>query len=265
MQTSFENILCRALTSAIDIYEPDLRASVYIDDLNGGIVEPGDILEYTLVGKNIGSDISVNTFMVDTLDPRTAYVPGSISIDFGPNTGPKTDIIGDDQAEYDLTTNSIKVRIGTGADQTNGGEVQPSSNGADSTVVTFLVSVIDDCLMFQCDSTLEHVAYIFGEGLISGNPYGNGGASDLLDANGCPVEASNTLLIDVSGCPPPEVTYNDPICVGDSLELLASFSALANYEWSGPNGFTDNSNTTGLEMYRYSIQEFTTYRLHSLG
>ena len=96
------------------------------------------------------------------------------------------------------------------------------------------------------DSTLEHVAYIFGEGLISGNPYGNGGASDLLDANGCPVEASNTLLIDVSGCPPPEVTYNDPICVGDSLELLASFSALANYEWSGPNGFTDNSNTTGV-------------------
>ena len=246
VQTSFENILCRALTSAIDIYEPDLSASVYINDLNGGIVEPGDILEYTLVGKNIGSDISVNTFMVDTLDPRTAYVPGSISIDFGPNTGPKTDIVGDDQAEYDLTTNSIKVRIGTGADQTNGGEVQPSSNGADSTVVKFLVSVIDDCLMFQCDSTLEHVAYIFGEGFISGNPYGNGGASDLLDANGCPVEASNTLLIDVSGCPPPEVTYNDPICVGDSLELLASFSALANYEWSGPNGFTDNSNTTGV-------------------
>ena len=97
VQTSFENILCRALTSAIDIYEPDLRASVYIDDLNGGIVEPGDILEYTLVGKNIGSDISINTFMVDTLDPRTVYVPGSISIDFGPNTGPKTDIVGDDQ------------------------------------------------------------------------------------------------------------------------------------------------------------------------
>ena len=165
VQTSSENILCRVFTSAIDIYEPDLRASVYIDDLNGGIVEPGDILEYTLVGKNIGSDLSINTFVVDTLDPRTTYVPNSISIDYGPNSGAKTDVIGDDQAEYDLSTNSIKVRIGTGANATNGGEVQASPQGADSTVIKFLVTVIDDCLMFQCDSTLEHVAYIFGEGL----------------------------------------------------------------------------------------------------
>ena len=100
VQTSSENILCRVLTSAIDIYEPDLRASVYIDDLNGGLVAPGDVLEYTLVGKNIGSDLSINTFIVDTLDPRTAYVPNSISIDFGPNSGLKTDVLGDDQAEY---------------------------------------------------------------------------------------------------------------------------------------------------------------------
>ena len=246
VQTSSENILCRVFTSAIDIYEPDLRASVYINDLNGGIVEPGDILEYTLVGKNIGSDLSINTFVVDTLDPRTTYVPNSISIDYGPNSGAKTDVIGDDQAEYDLSTNSIKVRIGTGANATNGGEVQASPQGADSTVIKFLVTVIDDCLMFQCDSTLEHVAYIFGEGFISGNEYGNNGASDLLDANGCPLAASNVLLIDVSGCPPPEVLYNPPLCVGDSLELTASFSALANYEWSGPNSFSDVNYQTGV-------------------
>ena len=53
------------------------------------IVEPGDILEYTLVGKNIGSDLSLNTFIVDTLDPRTQYVANSVSVDFGPNSGPK--------------------------------------------------------------------------------------------------------------------------------------------------------------------------------
>ena len=43
--------------------------------------------------------------------------------------------------------------------------------------------------MFQCDSTLEHVTYIFGTGEISQNEYGNDGASDLLDANGCPLTA----------------------------------------------------------------------------
>jgi uncharacterized repeat protein (TIGR01451 family) len=241
VSTSGENILCRVLTSAIDIYEPDLRASVYIDDLNGGIVEPGDELEYTLVGKNIGSDLSLNTFIVDTLDPRTQYVANSVSIDFGPNSGPKTDIAGDDQAEYDAATNSIKIRIGTGADALTGGEVIASPEGADSTVVKFRVTVVDDCLMFQCDSTLEHVTYIFGTGEISGNEYGNDGASDLLDADGCPLTASNTLLINVSGCPPPAVDYNYPVCETESLNLSATFSALANYSWSGPNGFTDSN------------------------
>ena len=246
VSTSGENILCRVLTSAIDIYEPDLRASVYIDDLNGGIVEPGDILEYTLVGKNIGSDLSLNTFIVDTLDPRTQYVANSVSIDFGPNSGPKTDIAGDDQAEYDAATNSIKIRIGTGADALTGGEVIASPEGADSTVVRFRVTVVDDCLMFQCDSTLEHVTYIFGTGEISGNDYGNDGASDLLDSNGCPLTASNTLLIDVSGCPPPAVDHNYPVCETESLNLSATFSALANYSWSGPNGFSGSGSTINI-------------------
>ena len=241
VSTSGENILCRVLTSAIDIYEPDLRASVYIDDLNGGIVEPGDELEYTLVGKNIGSDLSLNTFIVDTLDPRTQYVANSISIDFGPNSGVKTDVAGDDQAEYDAVTNSIKIRVGTGADAISGGEMIASPEGTDSTVVKFRVTVVDDCLMFQCDSTLEHVTYIFGTGEISQNEYGNDGASDLLDANGCPLTASNTLLINISGCPPPSVDYNDPVCESETLNVDATFSALANYSWTGPNGFTDSN------------------------
>ncbi|MCE2683326.1 MAG: hypothetical protein LW704_10305, partial [Cryomorphaceae bacterium] len=99
--TGGETILTSVVTSVIDVYEPDLRATVYMQDLNGGLVQPGDVLEYTLVGKNIGSDISNGTFMSDTLDPRTTYLPGSISITYGPNLGPKTDAYTDDQAEYD--------------------------------------------------------------------------------------------------------------------------------------------------------------------
>jgi hypothetical protein len=55
--TSQDAILPRVITSAIDIFEPDLRADVRIRDINGGVVQPGDILEYTVVGKNIGSDL----------------------------------------------------------------------------------------------------------------------------------------------------------------------------------------------------------------
>jgi hypothetical protein len=51
--TSQDAILPRVITSAIDILEPDLRANVRIKDINGGATNPGDILEFTLVGKNI--------------------------------------------------------------------------------------------------------------------------------------------------------------------------------------------------------------------
>jgi conserved repeat domain len=93
ISTGGESILAQVVTSVIDVYEPDLRATVYIDDLNGGIVNPGDTLEYMIVGKNIGSDLSVNTFISDTLDIRTDYIPGSLKISSGPNSGSKTDQI----------------------------------------------------------------------------------------------------------------------------------------------------------------------------
>jgi gliding motility-associated-like protein len=236
--TTQDAILPRVITSAIDILEPDLRANVRIKDLNGGLTNPGDILEYTLVGKNIGSDASLETYMIDTLDPRTTYVPGSISIVHGPNLGAKTDVTGDDQAEYNASNKTVKVRIGTGANATIGGQVNNSSTGADSTVIKFRVTVVDDCLMFQCDNTLNHKAYIFGKGNISQNYYNNDGVSDILDANGCPSTASNTLTINVTTCPTPVLSSNGPICPGATLNLFSQYSGNVTYYWTGPNGFT---------------------------
>lgn len=252
--TGGETILTSVVTSVIDVYEPDLRATVYMQDLNGGQVNPGDELEYTLVGKNIGSDISLNTFMSDTLDPRTTYVPNSISIFYGPNLGPKTDAYSDDQAEYDPVNKVIRARIGTGANSVVGGTVVNSPQGTDSTVVKFRVLVIDDCLMFQCDPTLEHKAYIFGSGNISGNAYNNGGLSDQVDANGCPTIANDVLTINVSGCPTPAVNYNSPLCVGENLQLTVPFSTAANYNWTGPNGFNSQLQNPGLNSVTVSNQ-----------
>lgn len=252
--TGGETILTSVVTSVIDVYEPDLRATVYMQDLNGGQVNPGDELEYTLVGKNIGSDISLNTFMSDTLDPRTTYVPNSISIFYGPNAGIKTDAYSDDQAEYDPINRVIIARIGTGANALNGGTVVNSPEGTDSTVVKFRVLVTDDCLMFQCDPTLEHKAYIFGSGNISGNAYNNGGLSDLVDANGCPTIANDVLTINVSGCPTPAVNYNSPLCVGENLQLNVPFSSAAIYNWTGPNGFTSQLQNPTLNSLTSSNQ-----------
>lgn len=238
--TGGETILTSVVTSVIDVFEPDLRATVYIDDLNGGQVNPGDILEYTVVGKNIGSDVSLNTFITDTLDPRTVYIPNSISISYGQNSGPKTDAFLDDQAEYDPVNRVVKARIGAGANATNGGSVLNSPTGADSTVLKFQVTVIDDCVMFQCDPSLEHKAYIFGTGNISGNAYNNDGLSDLYDAFGCPTIATDILTINVAPCPPPTISSNSSICVGDTIQLNFPFSVQATYAWSGPNGFSSS-------------------------
>ncbi|NCA19764.1 MAG: hypothetical protein EBS86_01340, partial [Crocinitomicaceae bacterium] len=243
--TSSENILARVLTSAIDIFEPDLRADVRIKDINGGQVQPGDILEYTVVGKNIGSDLSINTFMVDTLDVRTAYVPGSISISYGPNSGAKTDASNDDQAEYISSSKVIRVRVGTGANSSSGGLMQASSTGADSTVLKFKVTILNDCVAFQCDPTISNSAYIYGTGNISGNEYNNGGISDNYNSNGCPLTASNELSINVASCPPVIINSNN-VCVGQQLSLSTNSSISAVYTWNGPSNFTATGTSVSI-------------------
>lgn len=259
--TSQDAIIPRVISSAIDIYEPDLRSSVRINDLNGGLVQPGDVLEYTVVGKNIGSDISVGTFITDTLDPRVTYMPGTIQIVHGPNLGNKTDVTGDDQAEYLGAFKVVKVRIGTGANALTGGQVINSPTGADSTVIKFKVTVNNDCLLFNCDNTLDNVAYIFGEGNISGNSYDNDGITDAFDANGCPATTSNQLPISVTQCPPFFINSNGPICAGNNLLLFATVSPTGIYNWTGPNGFTSsvqnptipNATTAASGVYNLSI------------
>jgi gliding motility-associated-like protein/uncharacterized repeat protein (TIGR01451 family) len=250
----------QVVTFAIDVYEPDLRASVSINDLNGGNVAPGDILEYTIVGKNIGSDIANGVYIRDTLDPRTVYLPNSLQIFSGPNSGIKTDVSLDDQAEYFSASKVVQFRVGTGANATTGGQMLSANSGADSTVVKFKVTVINDCLMFQCDSTLDHKAYIFGTSVVSGNFFNNNGLADFYGPNGCPAIASNVLSINVSGCPPDVITANTPICAGTNLSLSIPNSSAAQYSWTGPNGFTSTgfnnasiSNTTVTNSGIYAV------------
>ena len=89
----------------------------------GKPVIPGDTVKYTLNVVNSGSDASIGTVLRDPLPPELTYVPGSLQILSGPNAGAKTDTSGDDQAEYDPQTRTLTVRIGNGANATQGGTV----------------------------------------------------------------------------------------------------------------------------------------------
>ncbi len=132
-----------ALTFQIDLYVPDLITTFTktVQDLNGGDVLPGDILEYTLSFTNTGQDGATNVVLTDPIPAYTQYVPGSlvvVSNALGAPTGPMTDATGDDIAEYDSANNRVVFRLGTGANATSGGLIPPTQ-GAE---VRFRVQVL---------------------------------------------------------------------------------------------------------------------------
>jgi uncharacterized repeat protein (TIGR01451 family) len=109
------------LTFVTELYAPKLDAAKTGVDINGGNLEPGDIIEYTIDVTNNGEDPSVETLLTDAIPAGTIYVPGSIQISVGANAGVKTDAAGDDQANYNAGTNDLQFRLGTGANATLGG------------------------------------------------------------------------------------------------------------------------------------------------
>ncbi len=127
-----------AFITSISTFKPDFTGTEkLVADLNGGAVLPGDVLEYTINVVNGGNDTAVNTMLADVVPAGVTYQPNSISITSGPNAGAKTDASGDDQAEYSVGTSTVTVRLGTGANATQGGTLAPGA----TTVVKFRVTV----------------------------------------------------------------------------------------------------------------------------
>ena len=128
------------ITSAIDIYQPGISVTKTVEDLNGGVVDPGDTLRYTVQVSNAAGlfDGATNVVLDDLIPGNTTYVPGSLEITAGANAGPKTDPLDADQAEF--TGAAVRFRLGAGATGTptvQGGTLAPG----ESTTVRFRVQV----------------------------------------------------------------------------------------------------------------------------
>lgn len=125
------------VTSVSD-YRPNFTTSTKTaEDVNGGALLPGDVIQYTIHVVNTGNDTAVDVVLTDPLPPEVTYVPGSLEIIAGANTGAKTDDLADDQGEFDAGV--VTFRLGTGADGTNGGSIPVG----EATDVTFQVTVND--------------------------------------------------------------------------------------------------------------------------
>jgi clumping factor A len=112
--SSIDTYLLGAFVTSISTFKPDFSTSgKTFTDVNGGVLLPGDILEYTITVTNTGNDASVNTIMTDALPVGVTYVPGSISVTSGPGVGgPFTDAADTDAGEYVAGTRTVRVRVG---------------------------------------------------------------------------------------------------------------------------------------------------------
>jgi fimbrial isopeptide formation D2 family protein/uncharacterized repeat protein (TIGR01451 family) len=123
LSTSSDGFFPGVITTAIDVLAPKIQVDKSILDVNGSDLRIGDIVEFSLNVKSNGLDTASNVSITDTLDSNFDYIPGSINIVSGQNAGIKTDIIGDDQANYDTLTKKISVNLGTGATAAVSGEM----------------------------------------------------------------------------------------------------------------------------------------------
>ena len=144
-----EGISIQVLTFASEIYVPEVQMVKTLRDVNGGQPRTGDVLEYTIALENTGQDAATNSVITDNIPPNTTYVPGSISIVYGPNMGAQTDGSGDDRAEFDAANNRIVARVGSGSTSSMGGTLDPDVPTAVRFRVTINPGTIDGTGIFN--------------------------------------------------------------------------------------------------------------------
>ena len=132
--TNGETYYPQMLSLATEVYAPEVNLVKRVTDINGGQVERGDVLEYTITATNTGTDTAVGTILRDPVPGSTDYVPGSITV----NGRLVTDAADTDAGAYSGGSAEVLAALGTGS--LPGGGTLPV--GA-STTVTFRTTVRD--------------------------------------------------------------------------------------------------------------------------
>jgi uncharacterized repeat protein (TIGR01451 family) len=98
-----------------------------------GLIDPNEIITYTITGKNTGSGNALNCVITDTLPTSFTYRTGSLKVNVptpGMTAGFKTDAGGDDAAVKSSFNGKdyINFFIGTGATSASGGTLAPNDS-----------------------------------------------------------------------------------------------------------------------------------------
>jgi uncharacterized repeat protein (TIGR01451 family) len=108
-----------ALTFSTELFSPRFSAIKSGVDINGDVLRPGDEIQYTLSLRNDvtidNGDASTGTVISDVLPAGAQYVPGSLTVNDVP--------IPDSGSVADINSDSLTIRVGAGADATEGGRL----------------------------------------------------------------------------------------------------------------------------------------------
>ncbi len=132
LTTSSETYYPGVVTFATELYAPVVVPGKTVTNLThpGGPTQPGDTLRYTVNFQNTGQDAADGFAVTDPIPAGATYKPNSLSIGGG---GAQTDASADDQAEFVGGQNSVRFRLGTGANATSGGTLVENGGSASAT------------------------------------------------------------------------------------------------------------------------------------
>lgn len=123
LRTSGDRWVPQVITFQPEILAPDIPLQKEAVDLNGGLLRPGDVVEYRISGTNEGLEAAKNVVLTDPIPSNMTYQPNSLNQVSGANSGTKTDATDADQAEYRPAQDDVRWRIGTGANGTSPGRL----------------------------------------------------------------------------------------------------------------------------------------------
>ncbi len=124
---------------ATDLYAPDIDVDKTATDINGGLVEANDVIEYQVIVTNNGTDGADSVVFSDDIPTNTAYEVGTLKVaQPGGSLTAQTDATGDDQAAYvSAGTAHVVAYLGAGATTSAGGVINPG----ETATITFRVRV----------------------------------------------------------------------------------------------------------------------------
>lgn len=146
-------------------------------------VQEGDIITYTVNFKNEGGDETGNTVFTDTIPDGTEFVPGSLEIVSGPNSGKLTDAAGDDQGEFLTSEKRVVVRLGNGANGSQAGRIPNVDVLPDGTSVQFQVKILSK----YKTTSVANQASVEYDNLLSGNHETRNSNGVTVDVNRPPI------------------------------------------------------------------------------